>query len=163
MKEKRFREDLFYRLNVMRFDLPPLKDRKGDIPLLISHILKRFCATRDVQAEKLSEGAMAVLLNHDYPGNIRELENIIEHALIVCQDKIIERKHLPVSFQKPTGYQVTNQETALNLDQEVESSEKNIIRTMLQKYHWNRAKTARALSINRTTLWRKMKKYNISF
>jgi PAS domain S-box-containing protein len=163
VKEKRFREDLFYRLNVMRFDLPPLKDRKGDLPLLISHILKRFCATRDIRAEKLSEDAMAILLNHDYPGNIRELENIIEHALIVCQDKIIERKHLPVSFQKMVGYQETNQEIALNLDQEIESSEKNVIRTMLKKYHWNRAKTARALNINRTTLWRKMKKYDISF
>jgi PAS domain S-box-containing protein len=162
VKEKQFREDLFYRLNVMRFDLPPLKDRKGDIPLLISHILKRFCATGDIRAEKLSEDAMAILLNHDYPGNIRELENIIEHALIVCQDKLIERKHLPVTFQKITGYKETNQEIALNLDQEIESSEKNVIRTMLKKCHWNRAETARALNINRTTLWRKMTKYNIS-
>jgi PAS domain S-box-containing protein len=162
VREKRFREDLFYRLNVMRFDLPPLQDRMGDIPLLISHILKRLSATIDVRAEKLSEGAMAALLNHDYPGNIRELENIIEHALIVCQDKIIERNHLPVSFQRPTGYRETNQEIPRDLDQEIESSEKKVIRTMLKKYHWNRAKTARALNIDRTTLWRKMKKYNIS-
>ena len=162
VKEKQFREDLFYRLNVMRFDLPPLKDRKGDIPLLISHILKRFCATRDIRAEKLSEDAMAVLLNHDYPGNIRELENIIEHALIVCQDKVIERQHLPVLLQEPTVFKETSQEIHLNLDQEIESSEENVIRTVLKKYHWNRAKTARALNINRTTLWRKMKKYHIS-
>ncbi|MDH3800005.1 MAG: sigma 54-interacting transcriptional regulator, partial [Desulfobacterales bacterium] len=97
--EKRFREDLFYRLNVMRLDLPPLKDRRGDIPLLISHILKRLCATRDTMVEKFSNDAMEVLLNYDYPGNVRELENIIEHALIVCQDKIIERIHLPLSLQ----------------------------------------------------------------
>jgi transcriptional regulator with PAS, ATPase and Fis domain len=146
----------------MRFDLPPLNERKGDIPLLISHILKRLCATRHVRAEKLSEDAMAVLLNHDYPGNIRELENIIEHALIVCQDKIIEPKHLPVSLHKPTDLQKTPRETILDLDQEIESSEKNVIQNMLKKYHWNRAKTAQALDIDRTTLWRKMKKYNIS-
>jgi PAS domain S-box-containing protein len=99
VREKRFREDLFYRLNVMRLDLPPLKDRRGDIPLLISHILKRLCATRDTMVEKFSNDAIEVLLNHDYPGNVREMENIIEHALIVCQDKIIERHHLPLSLQ----------------------------------------------------------------
>jgi PAS domain S-box-containing protein len=162
VKEKRFRDDLFYRLNVMRFDLPPLKDRKSDIPLLISHVLKRFGTTRDIRAEKLSEDVMAVLLNHDYPGNVRELENIIEHALIVCQDKIIERRHLPVGFQEPAGDHEADPKRALNLDQEIESSEKNVILTMLKKYHWNRADTARALNMNRTTLWRKMKKYNIS-
>jgi len=162
VKEKRFREDLYYRLNVMRFELPPLEDRKGDIPLLISYILKSLCARRDTQAEKLSEDAMEVLLNYDYPGNIRELENIIEHALIVCQAKIIERKHLPVSFQKMTDYHEGIEENFRDLDQEIKSSEKKAILAMLKKHHWDRTKTARALNINRTTLWRKMKKYSIS-
>ena len=160
VREKRFREDLFYRLNVMRLDLPPLKDRKGDIPLLISHILKRLCAIRDTMVEKFSNDAMEVLLNYNYPGNVRELENIIEHALIVCQDKIIERNHLPLSLQGGLAPTPMDEEKQ-SFDQKIEFSEKAIILDMLQKYNWNKGKTASALNINRTTLWRKMKKYSI--
>ena len=161
VKEKRFREDLFYRLNVMRLDLPPLKDRRGDIPLLISHILKRLCATRDTQVEKFSNDALEVLLNFDYPGNVRELENIIEHALIVCQNKIIERNHLPLSLQ---GGAASSQpgENNRTFETEIGYSEKTLILDTLQKFNWHKGKTASALAINRSTLWRKMKKYNIS-
>ena len=161
VKEKRFREDLFYRLNVMRLDLPPLKARRGDIPLLISHILKRLCATRDTMVEKISNDAMEVLLNYDYPGNIRELENIIEHTLIVCQGKIIERNHLPLSLQGGISPPLSEDEQR-PFDKEIEFSEKARIIDMLRKYNWNKGKTASALDINRSTLWRKMKKYNIS-
>ena len=160
VRERRFREDLFYRLNVMRLELPPLKDRRGDIPLLISHILKRLSATRDTRVEKFSNDAMEVLLNYNYPGNVRELENIIEHALIVCQGKIIGRNHLPLSLQGGIPSQPT--EAASSFDSSLEASEKAIILDMLQKYNWNKGKTASALNINRTTLWRKMKKYSIS-
>jgi PAS domain S-box-containing protein len=159
---KRFREDLFYRLNVMRLDLPPLKERRGDIPLLISHILKRLCATRDTIVEKFSNDAMEVLLNYDYPGNVREIENIIEHALIVCQDKIIERNHLPLSLQDGISTPLL-QEEKRPFDREIEFSEKTLILDALRKYNWNKGKTASALDINRSTLWRKMKKYNISY
>ena len=161
VKEKRFREDLFYRLNVMRLDLPPLKARRGDIPLLISHILKRLCATRDTMVEKISNDAMEVLLNYDYPGNIRELENIIEHTLIVCQGKIIERNHLPLSLQGGISPPLPEDEQR-PFDKEIEFSEKARIIDTLRKYNWNKGKTASALDINRSTLWRKMKKYNIS-
>ena len=104
---------------------------------------------------------MEVFLNYDYPGNVRELENIIEHALIVCQGKIIERNHLPLSFQ---GGVVTppSIDESPSFEQNIEFSEKAIILEMLQKHSWNKGKTASALNINRTTLWRKMKKYNIS-
>jgi PAS domain S-box-containing protein len=161
VKEKRFREDLFYRLNVMRLDLPPLKARRGDIPLLISHILKRLCATRDTMVEKFSNDAMEVLLNYDYPGNVRELENIIEHALIVCQDKIIERNHLPLSLQGGIASPLSEEEERA-FENEIAYSEKTRIIDTLRKYNWNKGKTASALDINRSTLWRKMKKYNIS-
>jgi two-component system response regulator HydG len=160
--EKRFREDLFYRLNVMRLDLPLLKERRGDIPLLISHILKRLCATRDTIVEKFSNDAMEVLLNYDYPGNVRELENIIEHALIVCQDKIIERNHLPLSLQGGISSPLP-QEEKRTFDREIAFSEKTLIFDTLRKYNWNKGKTASALDMNRSTLWRKMKKYNISY
>ncbi len=161
VRVKRFREDLFYRLNVMRLELPRLQDRRGDIPLLISHILKRLRTVRDTRVEKFSEDAMEVLLNYDYPGNVREMENIIEHALIVCQDRIIERKHLPLSLQKYVARPWPAAET-LPFDQVVGVSEKNAILKMLQKHGWNKGKAAAALNINRTTLWRKIKKYNIA-
>jgi transcriptional regulator with PAS, ATPase and Fis domain len=161
VQERRFREDLFYRLNVMRLELPPLKDRRGDIPLLISHILKRLRVTRDSRAENFSNNAMDVLLNYDFPGNVRELENIIEHALIVCQGETIERHHLPLALQKGLAPSLTVDDTAVPVDA-VGISEKNMIMDMLQKYSWNKGKTAAALNINRTTLWRKLKKYNIS-
>jgi transcriptional regulator with PAS, ATPase and Fis domain len=161
VRKRRFREDLFYRLNVMRLDLPPLKDRKGDIPLLISHILKRLSATRDTLVEKFSNDAMEVLLNYNYPGSVRELENIIEHALIVCQGKIIERNHLPLSLQG--GFAQQPAEDMPSFDSGIEFSEKAIILDMLRKHNWNKGKTASALNINRTTLWRKMKKYSMSF
>ncbi len=161
VQERRFREDLFYRLNVMRLELPPLKDRRSDIPLLISHILKRLRVTRDSRAENFSNNAMDVLLNYDFPGNVRELENIIEHALIVCQEEIIERRHLPLALQQGISSLLPAVENSLP-DESVGISEKNMILDMLQKYSWNKGKTAAALNINRTTLWRKLKKYNIS-
>ena len=161
VQERRFREDLFYRLNVMRLELPPLRDRRGDIPLLISHILKRLRVTRDTRVEKFSNDAMDVLLNYNFPGNVRELENIIEHALIVCRDEIIERHHLPLALQQGILRSLPVDETSSPGDA-VGLSEKNMIMDMLQRYSWNRGKTAAALNINRTTLWRKIKKYNIS-
>jgi PAS domain S-box-containing protein len=161
VRNKKFREDLFYRLNVICLELPPLKDRKGDISLLISHILKRLCATRDIQVDEISEDAMEVLLNYDYPGNIRELENILEHALIICQNTMIRRNHLPISLQRRTQENLHIESKMNNLGQEVETSEKNMILEVLKKYNWNKGKTAQALNINRTTLWRKMKKYKI--
>ena len=159
--EKRFREDLFYRLNVMRLELPPLKARRGDIPLLISHILKRLGTIRNTPAEKFSNDAMEVLLNYDYPGNVRELENIIEHALIVCQHKIIERNHLPLSLQGGISSMLPAEDNPSSFQREIQFGEKALILEMLRKYNWNKGKSAAALNINRTTLWRKMKKYHI--
>jgi len=161
VRKKRFREDLFYRLNVMRLELPPLKARKADIPLLISHILKRLSATRDTCADRFSNDAMDVLLNYDYPGNIRELENIIEHALIVCRDQVIEIEHLPLAFQRGIAAPMPATESR-SFEKKIELSERSLILELLQKHNWNKGKTAAALKINRTTLWRKMKKFDLS-
>jgi len=155
-----FREDLFYRLNVMRLDLPPLKDRKSDIPLLIHHILKRLCAIRDTQVQHFSEDAMDVLLNHTYPGNVRELENIIEHALIVCRGSLVETKHLPLALQGAKAVHSPDQ-TRLSFVEKQAASERETIIKALEQNGWNRGKTARALKVDRTTLWRKMKKYGL--
>ncbi len=160
VRERRFREDLYYRLNVMRLELPPLKDRRGDIPLLIAHILKRLSAARNTEAREFSNDAMEVLLNHDYPGNVRELENVIEHALIVCQDPVIQRKHLPLALH--AGNAPPPGDGATMLDERGDFSERRAIVAMLQKHNWNRGRTAAALDMDRSTLWRKMKKYHIS-
>jgi len=160
VREKRFREDLFYRLNVMRLELPPLKARKADIPLLISHILKRLSATRDTRVDKIANDAMEVLLNYDYPGNIRELENIIEHALIVCRDNVIERSHLPLALQGGMATPLPAAEER-TIEKEIEFSEKTLILDTLRKHNWNKGQTASTLNINRTTLWRKIKKFGL--
>jgi PAS domain S-box-containing protein len=160
--EKKFRQDLFYRLNVMRLELPPLKERKGDIPLLIDHILKRLIVVKETRVEKISEDAMEALLNYEYPGNVRELENILEHALIICQDKIIERRHLPISIQKTMAPGGTAKEPVWDLTKTRENGEKHQILEMLERHNWHRGRTAHALKMGRNTLWRKMKKYNLS-
>ena len=104
---------------------------------------------------------MEVLLNYDYPGNVRELENIIEHALIVCQHKIIERNHLPLSLQGGISSMLPAEDNPSSFQREIQFGEKALILEMLRKYNWNKGKSAAALNINRTTLWRKMKKYHI--
>ncbi len=161
VSENRFREDLFYRLNVMRLELPPLKDRRSDIPLLIHHILKRLRNTRDTRVEDFTEEAMEVLLNHRYPGNVRELENIIEHALIVCQGPLIETRHLPLALQTGKA-DLPPEEPQLSFSEKKEVGERAMILNALEQNNWNRNKTARALAVDRTTLWRKMKKYGIA-
>jgi transcriptional regulator with PAS, ATPase and Fis domain len=162
VREKKFREDLFYRLNVMRIEMPPLKHRTGDLPLLIAHILKRLSTTRGRRLPDISESAMDVLLNHDYPGNIRELENILEHALIVCREGIINRSHLPTSLRDRSPHPpVLPKEEVATLSGDVQASEKSMILSALKEYRWHRGDTATALKIDRSTLWRKMKRYGL--
>ena len=162
VQKKRFREDLFYRLNVMCLELPPLSQRCVDIPLLVSHILRRLQATRDTRVDQISEKAMQVLLNHHYPGNVRELENILEHAIIICQKRTIRCEHLPEYLLKSRASIAAKTPSPSHLTQEMGDSEKQMIWETLKQHHWRREETARALGINRTTLWRKMKKYNLT-
>jgi transcriptional regulator with PAS, ATPase and Fis domain len=160
--EKRFREDLFYRLNVIRLELVPLRERRGDIPLLIDHILKRLSAVKGIQVNKISEDAMEALLNYDYPGSIRELENVLEHALTICQEEVIERRHLPLSLQKGISPKGPPEEPVEDQEAFSQYSEKYRIMEMLKRHNWHRGKTAQELNMDRTTLWRKMKKYELS-
>jgi len=160
--EKRLlREDLYYRLNVFRIELPELKNRTVDLPILIGHILRRLCAARGIRPPEVSEKVMEILLNYHYPGNVRELENILEHALIICQEETLHPKHLPEYIQlrhaarKPSAPRILKPE---NID---DDGERDRIISMLQRYNWSRTKTAKALGMDRTTLWRKIKKYGI--
>lgn len=158
VSEKKFREDLFYRIKVLQLDIPPLKERKGDLPLLIYHILKRLCVDNDIPAPKVSQEAMEVLLNHDYPGNVRELENILEHCLIICQGEEIGMEHFPVSLLKSAGVEKKPDKLG---HEDKGADEKTQIIEMLKKHNCNKTVTAKALNMDRTTLWRKMKKYKI--
>ncbi|THB78604.1 MAG: PAS domain-containing protein [Desulfobacteraceae bacterium] len=157
---KQFREDLYYRLNVLRIVLPNLTERKPDLPLLIRHLLRKLCVIKGYECPGISEPAMAIMLNYDYPGNVRELENILEHALIICQEGIIKPRHLPVHVQsRLQGRNHAAGNSAVTSKHDIEAQQ---IAETLKTYHGNRKKSAQALNMNRTTLWRKMKQYNIS-
>jgi PAS domain S-box-containing protein len=154
IKAGRFREDLYYRINVIRIKLPPLRERKEDIPLLISHFINRFNKLKSKLVVDLSSDAAAILMSHEYRGNIRELENVIEHAFVLCRGTTIGVDDLPGNLQpgekKPPARSTTFGEL-----------EAGFIMEVLRKNQWNRARTAAELGIHKTTLWRKMKKLGI--
>jgi len=156
-----FREDLYYRLNVFRIELPELKNRIVDLPILIGHILRRLCAARTIRPPEVSEKVMEILLNYPYPGNVRELENILEHALIICQEETLQPKHLPEYLQIRHAARKPSSSRILKPESVDDDGERDTIVSMLQRYNWRRTKTAKALGMDRTTLWRKIKKYRI--
>ncbi|MBW2492645.1 MAG: sigma 54-interacting transcriptional regulator [Deltaproteobacteria bacterium] len=162
VKKGLFREDLYYRINIVKLFLPPLRDRKEDIPLLVEHFLRRFNSMRGKEIQGLSPKAMNILMSYDFPGNIRELENIVEYATVVCKNHLIRREHLPESLHQkidlrkiPAPEQITESEPSL------EAVEKDIIYTALKKNNWSRKLTAAQMGIHPTTLWRKMKRLNL--
>ncbi len=157
IRERKFREDLFYRLNVIRLELPPLRERAQDIPLLINHFLKQSNLERGKKIQRFAPPALGLLLEYPYPGNIRELENIIEHACLICQGEIIQAEHLPLYVQARTHGRESTPVRSLDSP----SDEATMIRETLSAQHWNRQATARILHLDRTTLWRKMKRYNL--
>ncbi|MFZ7124581.1 MAG: sigma 54-interacting transcriptional regulator [Desulfobacterales bacterium] len=158
--EKRFREDLYYRLNVMRIELPPLSERRSDIPLLIDHIMKRLCLLNGRRVERITEAAMEILLNHDYPGNVRELENILEHALILSKGTEIDRNHLPIALQQ-AAVTPCGEGPGEPGSYDPRDAEKRRIESALRRHNGHKGRTAAMLEMDRTTLWRKMKRYGI--
>ena len=155
VREGTFREDLFFRLNVLQITLPPLRKRPEDIPLLTRHFIQRFRETTGKPIEGVSPEAMAALLHHEYPGNIRELENLIERAFILCGEREIQLECLPPQVAECVTRSFSNGSEGANLD-EVEAQ---AIRTALQRNGGNRTRAARELGIHRTTLIRKLKRF----
>ena len=151
-----FRKDLYYRINVVSLRLPPLRDRNEDIPFLAEHFIDHFNQITGKLIEGLSDAALAALMNHDYPGNIRELENAIEHAFVVCPGGAILPRHLPRQFVHavPAGSNETTGATLRNM--EITS-----ITTALRAHGNNRTAAARALGIHKSTLHRKIRRYGI--
>ena len=159
VQQRQFREDLYYRLNVVRMELPPLADRREDLPLLIRHVLRKLSAVRAVTPPRLSPATMKILLNYAYPGNVREMENIIEHAMILCRQETIEEQHLPDYLLKTPAKPEPIIDTFPDAD--ISEPELRKIKASLEKYHGHRTKAAMALGMDRTTLWRKMKRYGL--
>ena len=156
-----FREDLYYRLNLFRIGLPELRDRQVDLPILIGHILRRLSAAGGRRLPEVSEKVMEILLNYRYPGNVRELENILEHALIICQEKTIQPRHLPEYLQIRRTTRKPPAKRSFRPLHASDAEERENIISVLQQHNGHRTKTAKALGIERTTLWRKIKKYGI--
>ena len=152
-----FRSDLYYRINVVRLSLPPLKDRSEDIPLLIEHFIHRFNGIYNKDICCLSDEAMAVILSHDFPGNIRELENSIEHCFVLCQGNVIETGHLPSSMKKS----MTGEESDIRTFRTLRQMEALMIERALQRHKGNRTAAAKELGINASTLFRKLKNLKI--
>jgi PAS domain S-box-containing protein len=159
VKEGTFREDLFYRINVIRIDLPALRDRRVDIPLLIDHFVHRFNRLKGKDIHGVSPGAMAVLTGYDYPGNVRELENIVEHAFVLCASGMIQTRHLPAWLGGAEDGPITHEALGRMT---LEQIEKLAITDAIRRQNGNRHAAARELGIHPSTLFRKIKSLHIN-
>jgi transcriptional regulator with PAS, ATPase and Fis domain len=161
VSKRRFRQDLYFRLNVIRLSLPPLRARSDDIPLLVDHFVRKFNALQGRRITSLSDRAMACLMSYQYPGNVRELENAIEHAFILCGGNTIHYDSLPPqiceSFENPAASGIAAQPQGSPL----EDAEATAIREALERSDGNRTRAAKDLGISRNTLWRKMKRHGM--
>lgn len=152
-----FRDDLYYRLNIIKIQLPPLRERREDIPILVEHFLSRLNAFKGKKISGVSHEVMHLLLNHSFPGNIRELENILEHAYVLCKGPYIQISNLPVEFLQ----KVQGKSCVASALQPVESWEAKTIQEVLKRHRGNRILAARELGLSRTTLWRKMRRLGL--
>lgn len=153
-----FRDDLFYRLNIIKIELPPLWERKEDIPLLVDYFMSRLKSLKGKRISGVSDEVLDLLMNYRFPGNVRELENILEHAYVLCREPVIEKKHLPVYFlDKAEGSRADPVPAGL-----LDSTEAKIIGLVLQKHDGCRVAAARELGMSRSTLWRKIRKYRLT-
>lgn len=144
---------------MVKIELPLLRERREDIPLLIDAFVQKFNAKMGKQVNGLSDEVLRLLLRYDYPGNVRELENIIEHAFVLCRGDRIDIDCLPKEL---TGIQEKiSPPLSVQGERPIERAEAEIIEKTLRKYDGNRLKTASELGMDRTTLWRKMKKYGL--
>ena len=179
VKRGAFRQDLYYRVNVVNIELPALRQRTGDIPLLVDHFLRRYCAAGSRQVEAVEPRAMQALQAYPWPGNVRELENVVERAVLLCRSDVITLTDLPPDVvrgesalaigrgapptpQPAAGWpSVATPPCGASLREALEGPERQIILQSLRDHQWNRAATADTLGINRTTLYKKMKRLGL--
>ena len=149
----RFRKDLYYRLNVITVHLPPLRERKEDIPLLTHHFIEKHCLGYGKKIGRIAPEEMQILMDYDWPGNVRQLENAINHAIVLAQDDRIQKKHLP---------KFVAEGSAVPISSSLAENESQLILRVLNEYKWNKYKTANHLQISRSTLYSKMHRYNLN-
>lgn len=152
-----FREDLFYRVNVVRLELPLLRDRREDIPLLVEHFIGKFNRRQNKDVAAVSEKVLAILMEHDFPGNVRELENIVEHAFVLCAGGLIEAQHLPRSLRADAMPKSQLAKSGLDL----KSLEAIHVADAIRRHGGNRKAAAKELGINSSTLFRKIRTLRI--
>jgi DNA-binding NtrC family response regulator len=161
IRERRFREDLFYRLNVIPIEVPPLRERREDIPLLVKHFLEAASRERSRPVPTLSREAEDRLVGHAWPGNVRELENVIERLVVLCGEREIDVEDLPPALRRPSASAPSAPQlppTGLCFRDVVEDFETDLILQALEQTHWNKNRAAQLLGLNRTTLIEKIKK-----
>ena len=160
VKQGRFREDLYYRINVVMINLPALSERVGDVRLLAKHFLQVYSTQHNKEKVGITDEALEYLERYSWPGNVRELENVIERAVLLSKDKYIGPDDLPNSVKQDQSQKQTTYRP-MSLKESLAEPEKNLIRKALEANHWNRQETAKTLQINRTTLFKKMKQYSL--
>jgi transcriptional regulator with PAS, ATPase and Fis domain len=157
VREKTFREDLYYRLAVIPVHIPPLRERPGDLPALVVHILDKLTRRLGQETKAVSPDVMDLFRRYTWPGNIRELENVLEHGFVCSAGKIITTDSLPQHVREDSPPAVAEGTVPAAPD----GDERALILAALRENDWHMQDTAGALGMNRTTLWRKMKKYDI--
>lgn len=158
VKNGKFREDLYYRLNVVNIEIPPLRERRDDIPLLVAYFSKKYSLLMKKEITGVSEEAMNYLVNYEYPGNVRELENIIERAVVLCNSSQIDVEHLPQDLKELKIEVFTKKEGNF---MSLEELEREYIKWILKEVGNNKTVAAQILGIDRVSLWRKLKSYGI--
>jgi two-component system response regulator HydG len=161
VKEGKFREDLFYRINVVRIDLPPLRERLEDMPVLIDSFIKEFAKSHGKTIKGISQEAMAALYRYSWPGNVRELRNCIESMIVLSRDEILDLKHLPRTIAGKIAPADEGKPGLMPVDVNMESAEKEMIKRALVMTQGNREKAAQMLGIGERTLYRKIKRYGL--
>jgi transcriptional regulator with PAS, ATPase and Fis domain len=157
IEQNEFRQDLYYRLRVVPIHLPPLRERKDDIPPLVSHFLQKFNKEMGRKVGHVSLSAIKLLTAYDYPGNVRELENIIEHAMVFCTGEMLDVEHLQKEIHEPDQFK-----EMIKAERPLAAIEREVILKFLNDTHWNYKQTALKLGMSRTTLWRRVKQYGLS-
>lgn len=162
VREGRFREDLYYRLNVFPLRLPPLRTRPEDIPLLVSHFIKTFNERTGKSIVDVSRDVMQLFMDYTWPGNVRELENALEHAFVLCTRDRIEKKDLPEHFRHQNRSGEIPVASGRNIPVEQKTTpDAEELYSLLHQHKWNKAAVARSLGVSRTAVWKYMKKYSI--
>jgi len=158
--ERKFRKDLYYRLNVVPLYIPPLRERKEDVPVLVNYFVEKFCVKNEMPVKRVSSEAMKVLQEYDWPGNVRELENIVERVVILSRDLILQPSHLPPSLMGVSVPQSVSSESS-SLQDKLNSIESYLIQQSLEENGWNVSTTARRLGLTRQGLQKKIRKFSL--